>query len=206
MLDQRRREADTLTNLKTEQAAIDAKVHALEIEAAPIMYVAALFGGTTEQAIRMLILLMVLTCDPLAIALTAAASARRRLRHENCGVRFRPQLSADLHATLRLCNVARLGCAIVGSRVAFGATSQVKEHANAENACTRPFDSVGGWDCARNDELCPSASCAFGDCWQRARWGCPAGPIRSRLRDGYRPDSLPNRARPRFRLGTTASL
>jgi len=76
-LDPRRREADTLTNLKTEQAAIDAKVHALEIEAAPIMYVAALFGGTTEQAIRMLILLMVLTCDPLAIALTAAASARR---------------------------------------------------------------------------------------------------------------------------------
>jgi hypothetical protein len=34
-----------------------------------MMYVAALFGGTTEQAIRLLILLMVLTCDPLAIAL-----------------------------------------------------------------------------------------------------------------------------------------
>ena len=46
----------------------------IEVEAAPIMYVAQLMGGTTEQAIRLLILLMVLTCDPLALALTAAAS------------------------------------------------------------------------------------------------------------------------------------
>jgi hypothetical protein len=42
------------------------------------VYVAALFGGTAEQAIRLLILLMVLTCDPLAIALTAAAATVRR--------------------------------------------------------------------------------------------------------------------------------
>jgi hypothetical protein len=41
------------------------------------MYVAQLMGATTEQAIRMLILLMVLTCDPLAVALTAAASRPR---------------------------------------------------------------------------------------------------------------------------------
>jgi hypothetical protein len=36
-----------------------------------------LTGLKTEQAIRWLILAMVLCCDPLAIALTAAASARR---------------------------------------------------------------------------------------------------------------------------------
>jgi hypothetical protein len=42
------------------------------------MYVAQLLGGTTQQAIRWLILAMVLCCDPLAIALTAAASASRR--------------------------------------------------------------------------------------------------------------------------------
>jgi hypothetical protein len=59
------------------QAAAAAKAHAVEAEAAPIMYVAQLLGGTTEQAIRWLILAMVLCCDPLAIALTAAASARR---------------------------------------------------------------------------------------------------------------------------------
>jgi len=74
---QRQREAGVLTGLKTEQAAAAAKAHAVEVEAAPIMYVARLLGGTTEQAIRWLILAMVLCCDPLAIALTAAASARR---------------------------------------------------------------------------------------------------------------------------------
>ena len=55
-----------------------AKGNGVESEAVPIQYVAAVFGVTdSETAIRWLILLMVLTCDPLAIALTAAASARR---------------------------------------------------------------------------------------------------------------------------------
>jgi hypothetical protein len=42
-------------------------------------YVAELIGASTdsERAIRWLIALMVLCCDPLAISLTAAASARR---------------------------------------------------------------------------------------------------------------------------------
>jgi hypothetical protein len=49
-----------------------------EIEAAPIRYVAAVFGvADQETAIRWLIALMVLCCDPLAIALAAAASSRR---------------------------------------------------------------------------------------------------------------------------------
>jgi hypothetical protein len=72
---QRQHEADALTGLKTEQAAAAAKAHQVEVEATPIMYVAQLLGGTTEQAIRSLILAMVRCCDPLAIALTAAASA-----------------------------------------------------------------------------------------------------------------------------------
>jgi hypothetical protein len=51
----------------------------IETEAAPIRYVAELLGIDTdnEKAIRWPIALMVLCCDPLAIALTAAASARR---------------------------------------------------------------------------------------------------------------------------------
>ncbi len=54
-----------------------AKGRQIETEAAPIRYVAELLGTDTdsEKAIRWLIALMVLTCDPLAIALTA------RLRH-----------------------------------------------------------------------------------------------------------------------------
>jgi hypothetical protein len=52
------------------QAASAARAHQVAVEAAPIMYVAQLLGRTTEQAIRWLILAIVLCCDPLAIALT----------------------------------------------------------------------------------------------------------------------------------------
>ena len=56
-----------------------AKGRAVESEAAPIRYVAELIGTDTDsdRVIRWLILMMVLCCDPLAIALTAGASARR---------------------------------------------------------------------------------------------------------------------------------
>jgi len=74
LVGQRRLEAEALATLKSEAGAIAARGRKIEVEAAPIMYVAQLMGGTTEQAIRLLILLMVLTCDPLALALTAAAS------------------------------------------------------------------------------------------------------------------------------------
>jgi hypothetical protein len=45
----------------------------------PIRYVAELVGADadSERAIRWLVLMMVLCCDPLAVALTAAASAPR---------------------------------------------------------------------------------------------------------------------------------
>jgi hypothetical protein len=78
LVGQRRHEAETLAALKSEAGAVAARTRRIEVEAAPIMYVAQLVGGTTEQAIRLLILLMVLTCDPLAVALTAAASRPRR--------------------------------------------------------------------------------------------------------------------------------
>jgi hypothetical protein len=74
---QRQHEAETLSKMKAEQAAIAGRKHQVEVEAAPIVYVAQLFAATSEQAIRLLVLLMVLTCDPMAIALTAAASAYR---------------------------------------------------------------------------------------------------------------------------------
>jgi len=77
--DERNREAGTLAALKAERASVAAKGRQIETEASPIRYVAELIGGDTdsERAIRSLIALMVLCCDPLAIALTAAASARR---------------------------------------------------------------------------------------------------------------------------------
>jgi hypothetical protein len=56
---------------------VGAKGRQAEVEAASIRYVAELLGIYTdsERAIRCLIALMVLCCDPLAIALCAATSA-----------------------------------------------------------------------------------------------------------------------------------
>jgi hypothetical protein len=78
LVDERKREAGTLAALQAERANVAAKGRQIETEAAPIRYVAELVGADTdgERAIRWLIALMVLCCDPLAIALTAAASAR----------------------------------------------------------------------------------------------------------------------------------
>jgi hypothetical protein len=77
---EREKAAGTLASLKAERAGVASHARQQEAEAAPIRYVAELAGATTdpEQAIRLLILLMVLCCDPLAIALTAAASAHGR--------------------------------------------------------------------------------------------------------------------------------
>jgi hypothetical protein len=75
---QRQREGRALADLKTERATVAAKGKVMASEAMPIQYVAAVFGVTDpETAIRWLIALMVMCCDPLAIALMAAASAQK---------------------------------------------------------------------------------------------------------------------------------
>jgi hypothetical protein len=65
--------------LKAERASLAAKGRRIERETAPIRYVADMLGTDTdtECATRWLIAPMVLCCDPLAIALIAATSARR---------------------------------------------------------------------------------------------------------------------------------
>jgi hypothetical protein len=81
---EREKAAGTLAALKAERASVTAQGRRIETEAVPIVYVAELLGvgGDSERAIRWLIALMVLCCDPLAIALTAAASARRAMPHD----------------------------------------------------------------------------------------------------------------------------
>jgi hypothetical protein len=75
----RQHQAEALATLKAERANVAATGHRIETEATPIRYVAELLGVDTdsERAIRWLIALMVLCCDPLAIALMAATSAGR---------------------------------------------------------------------------------------------------------------------------------
>jgi hypothetical protein len=60
--------ATGLAALKAERATVAAKGRQIETEAAPIRYVAELIGADTnsERAMRWLIALMVLCCDPLA--------------------------------------------------------------------------------------------------------------------------------------------
>jgi hypothetical protein len=83
LVEERNRDGSTLASLKAERATVAARGHQVETEAAPIRYVAAVLGVTdSERAIRWLIALMVLCCDPLAIALTAAVgtAVNHRLR------------------------------------------------------------------------------------------------------------------------------
>jgi hypothetical protein len=79
LADERNQAAAILAAAKAERAHVAAQGRIAETEATPIMYVAEMLGvgGDSGRAIRWLIALMVLCCDPLAIALTAAAAARR---------------------------------------------------------------------------------------------------------------------------------
>jgi hypothetical protein len=72
----RQKEATALVELRGERAALDGEHQRIEAARGPIVYLAAMAGVEVETAIRWLILLMVLTCDPTAIALTVAASRR----------------------------------------------------------------------------------------------------------------------------------
>jgi hypothetical protein len=74
----RQREGAALADINAERGR-GCHRQQIETEAAPVRYVAELLGAETdsERAIRWLIAFMVLCCDPLAIALTAAASVRR---------------------------------------------------------------------------------------------------------------------------------
>jgi cytochrome c oxidase subunit IV len=75
---EREKAAGTLAALKTERIRVAATGRAAETEATPIVYTAQLLGITAdpETVIRMLIAMIVMAFDPLALALTFAASSR----------------------------------------------------------------------------------------------------------------------------------
>jgi hypothetical protein len=72
------KETGRLVELRSERATLEAQRQRAEALNGPIQYIAAMAGVDVERAIRWLILLMVLTCDPLAIALMVAAGGSRR--------------------------------------------------------------------------------------------------------------------------------
>jgi hypothetical protein len=76
LIGDRLRETAILVDLRSERAKLDAERQRAQAANGPIVYMAAMMGIPVELAIRWLILLMVLTCDPTAIALTVAAARR----------------------------------------------------------------------------------------------------------------------------------
>src|ERR1700676_1772027 len=75
---QRQAATATLVGLQTQRAALVGERVRVEASAGPIQYLAMMTGTEPETAVRWLILLMVLCCDPAAIALTVAATGARR--------------------------------------------------------------------------------------------------------------------------------
>jgi hypothetical protein len=71
------KETGLLVELRSDRATLEAQRQRAEALNGPIQYIAAMAGVDVERAIRWLILLMVLTCDPLAIALMVAAAGSR---------------------------------------------------------------------------------------------------------------------------------
>ena len=74
---QRQAATATLVGLQSQRAALAGERSRIEASTGPIQYLAMMVGVAPEVAVRWLILLMVLCCDPAAIALTVAATASR---------------------------------------------------------------------------------------------------------------------------------
>lgn len=74
---QRQAATATLVGLQAQRAALSGERSRIEASTGPIQYLAMMVGAAPEAAVRWLILLMVLCCDPAAIALTVAAASSR---------------------------------------------------------------------------------------------------------------------------------
>jgi len=72
----RQKQADGLVVLRAQRPALGGQRQRVEASTGPVRYLAVMAGVETEAAVRCLILLMMLCCDPAAIALTVAASRR----------------------------------------------------------------------------------------------------------------------------------
>jgi hypothetical protein len=75
---QRQAATAMLVGLQAQRAALVGERFRVEASAGPIQYLAMIAGAAPESAVRWLMLLMVLCCDPAAIALTVAATGSRR--------------------------------------------------------------------------------------------------------------------------------
>jgi hypothetical protein len=77
LVEQRAKEEETLIALRTAQARITAEQQKAAADVGVLEYAATLFGIDREQMIQLLILAMVLSCDPLSITLVIATAGRK---------------------------------------------------------------------------------------------------------------------------------
>jgi hypothetical protein len=77
----------TLIDMQTQRAALTAETARVEAAMGPVQYLAVMVG-TDSEVVRWLILLMVLCCDPAAIALTIAVAGARHLSAPAAGRSF----------------------------------------------------------------------------------------------------------------------
>jgi hypothetical protein len=76
---QRQAATAALVGLQTQRATLVGERLRVDASAGPIQYLAIMAGAEPEAAVRWLILLIVLCCDPAAIALTVAANSARQV-------------------------------------------------------------------------------------------------------------------------------
>jgi hypothetical protein len=77
LVQQRAKEDETLVEMRTVQARITGERRKVAADVGVLEYAATLFGVDREQMIQLLILGMVLSCDPLSITLIVATAHRQ---------------------------------------------------------------------------------------------------------------------------------
>jgi hypothetical protein len=80
LVQQRAKEESTLIELRTAQARTTGEQQKAAADVGVLQYAAALFGVDREQMIQLLILAMVLSCDPLSITLVVATASRKQAK------------------------------------------------------------------------------------------------------------------------------
>jgi hypothetical protein len=83
LVEQRVKEEETLIAMRTTQARIAGEQAKAAADVGVLQYAAALFGVDREQMIQVLILAMVLSCDPLSITLVIATAHRNQPRRRD---------------------------------------------------------------------------------------------------------------------------
>jgi hypothetical protein len=80
LVDERRREAQTLAGMQVEKASIEGERRVAEADLGPVRYLATLLGAGDQDVLRWFILVVSLLLDPAAVLLLLAAASAGRGR------------------------------------------------------------------------------------------------------------------------------